>query len=706
MRPALSRPSPALRLPLPGTGALTRAERRNGARRRRTLAPRLLRDIYLGYTVAMLPIAALVLLASQQFAQLVALGVLGALFVGAQATLGGIPSRLRPLTALGWSFLRLSLTLLFVAGIVELSGGANGPLSALFLPVVVAAAALGTLQAVVIGGVAAVIFLAPELARIGAPAEVAVRGITLAGVSVLLAFATRRLVLTIERTSRQLRSAMVAERRRSRQVVGMEEISRVLVEGGPTAEVLDRALGLLSDRFGYQHVSIYLADHGMLVMGAQRGYEHPIATFDGTAGVIGRAMRTHRLQFVPDVRQDPDYISVFGEVGSEICAPLLIDGGFIGILNVESADRLDRIDRDLVASLADRIATVVALGRDRQALAERAATFRSLHEFTQSISGTLEVDRLAATLVDAARRVVRADFVALTVLERESGRYRVRAITDVDPAILGGEVRPGESLAGRAIRDRSVIIDDQFGTPQFPEAYRDTVGPMVTLGAGIPLIRDGTVLGALSLVRRDREDRFRPIEREAMELLAGHGALALANAFLHSDVAQLAIRDPLTGLYNRRYFDETLDRIIAAWHRSDAASRRPVAAVIFDLDHFGDFNKAHGHQVGDLVLRSFASILRARFRVSDLVARLGGEEFIVILDGAAAADAQRLAEEVREALAGQQLANEDGDRLVVTVSAGCTQLDEGNATREQLLRTADVALFMAKRAGRDRVVCA
>jgi diguanylate cyclase (GGDEF)-like protein len=131
-----------------------------------------------------------------------------------------------------------------------------------------------------------------------------------------------------------------------------------------------------------------------------------------------------------------------------------------------------------------------------------------------------------------------------------------------------------------------------------------------------------------------------------------------------------------------------------------------VAAVLFDLDHFGDFNKAHGHQVGDLVLRSFASILRARFRVSDLVARLGGEEFIVILDGAAAADAERLAEEVREALAGQQLANEDGDRLVVTVSAGCTQLDEGNATREQLLRTADVALFMAKRAGRDRVVCA
>jgi diguanylate cyclase (GGDEF)-like protein len=706
MRLALSWPFPAVRLPRSGTGDVPRAAGSGRARRRRALAPRLLRDLYLGYTVAMVPIASLVLVASQQFAELAVLLALSALFVGAQATLSGIPSRLRPLTPLGWSFLRLTLTLLFVAGIVELSGGAGGPMSALFLPVVAAAAALGTIQTVVIGSVAAVIYLAPELARIGAPADVAVRGITLAGVSVLLAFATRRLVLAVERTSRQVRSAMVAERRRSRQIAGMEEISRVLVEGGPTNEVLDRALGILSERFGYQHVSIYLADDGLLVMGAQRGYEHPIATFDGTAGVIGRAMRTHRLQLVPDVTEDPDYISVFGEVASEICAPLLIDGGFIGILNVESRDRLDRVDRDLVASLADRIATVVALGRDRQALAERAATFRSLHEFTQAISGTLDVDRLASALVDASRRVVRADIVALTVLERETGRYRVRAITDVDPSILGGEVRPGESLAGRAIRDRTVVLDDQFGTPQFPEAYRDTVGPMVTLGAGIPLIRDGTVLGALSLIRRDNEDRFRPIEREAMELLAGHAALALANAFLHAEVQQLAIRDPLTGLYNRRYFDEALERIIAAWHRSDAATRRPVAAILFDLDHFGDFNKAHGHQVGDLVLRSFASILRARFRASDLVARIGGEEFIVILDGAGNADAERVAEEVRAALAAQRLANEDGDQLVVTVSAGCTELDGGHATREQLLRTADVALFMAKRAGRNRVVVA
>jgi diguanylate cyclase (GGDEF)-like protein len=658
------------------------------------------------YTVSLVPVAALVLALSGGASALMALAVLTVVFVGAQLVLGRIPTRLRPMTPLGWSFLRITLSLLFVAGMVELSGGSGGPMVALFLPVVVASAALGPLQALVTGGVAALIYLSPEITRIGSTADLALRGITLAGVSVLLAFGIRRLVVALEHTNRNMRSAMLAERRRSRQITGMEAVSRLLVAGGPTNEVLDRALGVLVDRFGYSYVSIYIGDEDRLVLGAQRGYEQPIQSFDGTVGVVGRVMRSHQLAFVPDVHSDPDYISVFTEVSSEICAPLLVDGQLLGILNVESRGALDRTDRDLVATLAGRVATVVALGRDRQALSERAAVFRSLHEFAQAVSGTLELEALGASLVQAARRMVRADHVALTVLDQETGQYRVRAITDAAPKELGREVRPGEGLAGRAIRDRVIVFDDSFSTIQFPASYRPDAQRVTLLGAGVPLIRDGVVVGALSIMRRDLQDHFRPIEREAMELLAGHSALALANAFLHAEVEQLAIRDPLTGLYNRRYFDEALERIIASWHRATGSGRRPVSAIMFDLDHFGDFNKRHGHQVGDLVLRTFAGILRERFRASDLVARLGGEEFMVVLEGAERADAERVAEEVRGALKAHALANEDGQRLQVTVSAGCTQLDEAASTRDMLLRTADVALFMAKRAGRDRVVAA
>ncbi len=700
----MSRQSRALLLS--GVGRLAVERSRSPSRSTRRLAPLIARDPYLAYTASLAPIAALVFVIGRQVPSLIALGVLAFVFVGAQLLLATVPARMRPLTPLGWSFLRLAVALLFVAGIVELGGGPGGPLDALFIPVVVGAAAIGTMQAAVIGGVAMVIYLAPEITRLGSSADLALRGITLAGVSLLVAFGTRQLVLSLERITRQLRSAIRDERRRSRQITGLEAVSRLLVAGGPTTEVLDRALGVLVDRFGYEYVSIYIADESRLVLGAQRGYEEPIESFDGTSGVMGRVMRTRQLAFVPDVSSDPDYISVFGEVTSEICAPLLIDGQLLGALNIESRDRLDRTDRDLVATLAGRIATVVALGHDRHALADRAAVFRSLHDFTEMVSATLELDTLAATVVDATRRVVRADIVTLTVLDRESGRYQVRAITDVDASKLGREVRPGEGLAGRAIRDRTVVIDGSFSTDQWPASYREGAEPMTMLGAGVPLIRDGVVVGAISIVRRDLDDHFRPIEREAMELLAGHAALALANAFLHAEVEQLAIRDPLTDLYNRRYFDEAVERLIANWHRSEGPGRRPLSAIVFDLDHFGEFNKRHGHQVGDLVLRRFASILRSRFRTSDLVARLGGEEFIVVLEGADREAAEKAADEVRTALKSSDLANEDGERLAVTVSAGCTQLEDALATRESMLRTADVALFMAKRAGRDRVVAA
>jgi two-component system, cell cycle response regulator len=106
------------------------------------------------------------------------------------------------------------------------------------------------------------------------------------------------------------------------------------------------------------------------------------------------------------------------------------------------------------------------------------------------------------------------------------------------------------------------------------------------------------------------------------------------------------------------------------------------------------------------VLKAFAGVLDARFRAGDLVARLGGEEFIVVLDGSDREQAVRIADEVRALLADQVMRAEDGEELHVTVSAGCSELDPANATRETLLRTADVALFMAKRAGRDRVVAA
>jgi diguanylate cyclase (GGDEF)-like protein len=703
MGTALSRPSDAAKLLRPWrTSAWLRARRLLLVRARGGL----LRDPFFLYTAALAPIALIVAALSHEPRDLPTVLILSPIFIGLQVVLGSIPSRFRPMTRLGWSLLRLAVTLLYVAALAELVGGSTHPLFALYIPVVVAAAALGTSQAVVIGAAASLIYLTPELTVPGSRADLALRGVTMAGVCILVAFGTRRLVMAVEQSTRQLRSAMISERRRSRQIAGMEAVSQLLVSGDPSVEKLDRALGVLVDQFHYAYVAIYLMDGDLLQLGAQRGYEQPRLSFDGAEGVVGRVMRTREIAFVPDVSVDPDYLAVDANVVSEICAPLVYGEEFLGILNVEAVEALDRTDRDLVATLAGRVGTVVALERDRQALGERAAVLRNLSDFTNAVSGELDLARLGAAMVDAVRNVVPADIVSLTVLERETGRYLLRAATEIDSAMLDREIKSGDGLAGRAIRDRTVVIDDNFGPERYPTTYRELAEPEPLLGAGIPLQRDGVVVGAISILRRDHSNPFRPIDLEAMELLAGHAALAISNAFLHAEVEQLATHDPLTGLYNRRYFDEALIRVIASWRRSLEADRRPVAAIMFDLDRFGDFNKQHGHQVGDEVLRTFAGVLKRRFRDADLAARYGGEEFIVVLEGATRDHAVHIAEEIRAVLSQHPVLGDDGTRLAVTVSAGCAELDEGEPTGEQLLRTADVALFMAKRAGRDRVVAA
>jgi diguanylate cyclase (GGDEF)-like protein len=221
-----------------------------------------------------------------------------------------------------------------------------------------------------------------------------------------------------------------------------------------------------------------------------------------------------------------------------------------------------------------------------------------------------------------------------------------------------------------------------------------------------PMLIGDEVAGVVTWVRGDLAKPFTPQEREVAGLLAGKVGLALANARLHQKTADAAIRDPLTGLHNRRHFDATLEREDAIRRRVPAEKRPLRSAILFDLDHFGKVNKRFGHQVGDRVLRLFADTLRSRARSSDLVARYGGEEFVVILDNATREAAASMAEEVREAFGKLTVRTASGYLLATTVSAGAATLEAWEVEGSLLVERADVALAMAKAAGRDQVAAA
>jgi GGDEF domain-containing protein len=180
--------------------------------------------------------------------------------------------------------------------------------------------------------------------------------------------------------------------------------------------------------------------------------------------------------------------------------------------------------------------------------------------------------------------------------------------------------------------------------------------------------------------------------------------LAIANAELH---AQMACRDPRPA---DRPLQPTLPRRGAGaprWPHANRldAERRPVAAILFDLTTSATSTRSTANR-RRLVLRTFASILQNRFRASDIVARFGGEEFLVFLDGASLSEAAKIADDIRRELQAMPIPLDGGGKVYATVSAGCSAVGPQVSSMESLLQVADVGLQMAKRAGRNQIVAA
>jgi diguanylate cyclase (GGDEF)-like protein len=583
------------------------------------------------------------------------------------------------------------------------------PLSGLYLPIIAMAAALGTRQAIVLGTAAMGAFVFAVVTASTLVPGLLHRGVALGVTMVLLTIGTRRTIASLERAVAHARAASSGQRRRARQMAAVEAVGRALAAKGPTRIALEEVMDLLVAHFGYRHVSIYTVDGPLMRLGAQRGYDEVIESFDGSIGVVGRVMRTGKAELVRDVSVDPDYAAANKDVRSEVSVPLAVDGAMLGVLNIESSGDdplLDQGDLETMKVVGDRVAMALALGRERQALQERAALFGRLAQFGSAINASLEPVTAHQSIIGAVAEVLEVDITTLILRDPETGEDRIAAIRGGDERYVGALIQPGESGAGRSLAQGVVVAEDLVQRADFPATVRGARVPDMLVSASFPLLRGDVVIGAVNVTRLELDRRFTALELETMPIMGSHIALALNNVELHTQMADAAVRDPLTGLWNRRHLDVSLARLFAARARLEPDLRHPVAAILFDLDHFGLYNKRYGHTKGDAVLRAFGSILTRRLRSSDLVARYGGEEFLAILDGASLDEAQRVGDEIRRELEAVVFRTVEGEEMHATVSAGCASLGPNVASLEALVEVADVGLQMAKRNGRNQVVAA
>jgi len=216
----------------------------------------------------------------------------------------------------------------------------------------------------------------------------------------------------------------------------------------------------------------------------------------------------------------------------------------------------------------------------------------------------------------------------------------------------------------------------------------------------VPIAAQGAVYGVLHLASpaATPEIAFSGIQDTARGL-ANRLSLALAIMDLREKLRSLAIRDPLTGLFNRRVLDEILTRELA---RADRARSRLGVAMI-DIDHFKTFNDQFGHKAGDIVLKSVCDQIASMLRRSDLACRYGGEEIVVLLPDIDVENGVRVCEKLREGVASIELGELVPGASHVTVSIGFSLYPERCNDHADLLPSADRAMYDAKRAGRNRV---
>ena len=297
---------------------------------------------------------------------------------------------------------------------------------------------------------------------------------------------------------------------------------------------------------------------------------------------------------------------------------------------------------------------------------------------------------------------------SLLLLDTGDGEGTLRVSAAVGPLAeqkwVGLQTNSALSLAGWIIREHQGVY--RVDNPEQAMHRNGFVHPRIDSAPVrsmmcVPLWGKDGPLGGIVFVDGQQE-RFGQHEAYVLKDLSGQFALAIERASLYRRQVSKAERDGLTGLYNRRSFDEALRREIDRAKRYNST----IAVMLVDIDHFKGVNDTYGHQAGDAVLQEVGALLQQQVRESDTPARFGGEEFAVLLPEAKLSIAVKLAERLRKHIKAMKFETDEGERFQVTASFGVALLGLDGDTGDAVIRAADMALYASKEGGRNRVTAA
>ncbi|HET8824095.1 MAG TPA: diguanylate cyclase [Terriglobales bacterium] len=372
--------------------------------------------------------------------------------------------------------------------------------------------------------------------------------------------------------------------------------------------------------------------------------------------------------------------------------PILINGKASGVMVALSTERehvFQQRDLDVLKTAAGQVSVAIENARLFGEEQRRSHQFAFLNNVSKTAISSEDAEQMLSEIIGHIQKNFRFDHIGIGILDYATKEVEIRAEAGTTAHEKGKKIPVSAGIIGRVVRTGETAVL-HVGTDSQVRGLLATSRSVLC----IPIMYGESTLGVLN-VESEQEHAFSSEDQLVMNTLADLLATALHNSFVFQKLQQQSITDGLTSIKTRRFFWESLT---AEWKRA-SRSGRPFSVVLVDLDKFKEVNDNFGHMEGDLVLARVGRLLEQKCRQSNVVARYGGDEFVILMPETGVEQAQILAERLRLWLATDPMLSEHH----ITGSFGVATFPLHGFSAEDIIRVADAGMYVSKRAGGDRV---
>ncbi len=344
---------------------------------------------------------------------------------------------------------------------------------------------------------------------------------------------------------------------------------------------------------------------------------------------------------------------------------------------------------------------------NRQLRTELRQRTRELNFFLNSakaLTGTLELKKVLRVIMARAQQLIHAEAWGLLRVEELTGELYFELLQSKHEKTLKSQkIKPGQGAAGWVVRyAKPLLVADLSRDPRFSNGADVQLGSPSRSLLCVPIMNKKKTIGVLEAANKLGESPFDERDLNLLAKLVEQAEIAIERAYLYQKMADLAVTDDLTKLFNFRYLDQTLDIEIRRGQRYGAN----VSLIFMDMDYFKQVNDRFGHLMGSRVLIEVAQILIQNLRDVDIIARYGGDEFVVVLPETSLDVTYRIAQRLRQALCDHTFLEAEGHPIKRTASYGLASYPNHARNKKDLIRLADQAMYRAKNSGRDQICLA